>query len=124
MKADSRPCAAAISWSTRSTARKEFIAGRDEYTINIAIVTDGVPILGIIAAPALGTVWRGIVGRGAERLPIAGGKRSRRARDPHPAAAPATNSSSWSAARILRRARRAFIDGFPHGEARCNAARR
>src|SRR5208282_6628137 len=32
---------------------KEFIAGRDEYTINIALVADGAPILGVIAAPAL-----------------------------------------------------------------------
>ncbi len=52
---------------------KEFISGRDEFTVNIAIVTDGVPILGIVTAPAEGIAWRGIVGRGAERLPIAGG---------------------------------------------------
>jgi 3'(2'), 5'-bisphosphate nucleotidase len=52
---------------------KEFISGRDEYTVNIAIVTDGVPILGVVTAPAAGIAWRGIVGRGAERLPIAGG---------------------------------------------------
>ena len=47
---------------------KEFIAGSDEYTVNIAIVADGVPILGVVTAPALGLIWRGIVGRGAERL--------------------------------------------------------
>lgn len=47
---------------------REFIAGRDEYTVNIAIVADGAPILGVIAAPALGLIWRGIVGRGADRL--------------------------------------------------------
>jgi 3'(2'), 5'-bisphosphate nucleotidase len=47
---------------------KEFISGRDEYTVNIALVADGTPILGIIAAPAQGLIWRGIVGRGAERL--------------------------------------------------------
>lgn len=52
---------------------KEFISGRPEYTVNIAIVTDGVPILGVVTAPAAGIAWRGIVGRGAERLPIAGG---------------------------------------------------
>ncbi len=46
---------------------RDFIAGRDEYTINIALVTDGVPVLGVMAAPALGLIWRGIVGRGAER---------------------------------------------------------
>jgi 3'(2'), 5'-bisphosphate nucleotidase len=53
---------------------REFIAGRDEYTVNIAIVTDGTPILGIIAAPALGVIWRGIVGRGAERLQFSRGE--------------------------------------------------
>ena len=47
---------------------REFIAGRDEYTINIALVRDGVPTVGLIAAPARGLVWRGIIGRGAERL--------------------------------------------------------
>src|SRR5580698_631404 len=52
---------------------KEFISGRDEYTVNIAIVTDGAPILGIVTAPTAGIAWRGIVGRGAERVPIAGG---------------------------------------------------
>ena len=47
---------------------KEFIAGRSEFTINLALVTNGTPVLGIIGAPALGMVWRGLVGRGAERL--------------------------------------------------------
>jgi len=47
---------------------KEFIAGRSEFTINLALVTDGTPLLGIVAAPALGLLWRGMVGRGAERL--------------------------------------------------------
>jgi 3'(2'), 5'-bisphosphate nucleotidase len=57
---------------------REFIAGRDEYTTNIALMTHGAPILGVIAAPALGLIWRGIVGRGAERIALAGdGKSSR-----------------------------------------------
>jgi len=47
---------------------KEFVAGRGEYTVNLALVTGGEPIAGFIAAPALGLVYRGIVGRGAERL--------------------------------------------------------
>jgi 3'(2'), 5'-bisphosphate nucleotidase len=50
---------------------REFIAGRDEYTINIALMTNGTPLFGIICAPALGDLWRGIVGRGAERLSFA-----------------------------------------------------
>jgi 3'(2'), 5'-bisphosphate nucleotidase len=47
---------------------KEFVAGRTEFTVNLALVTDGTPLLGIIGAPALGLIWRGLVGRGAERL--------------------------------------------------------
>jgi 3'(2'), 5'-bisphosphate nucleotidase len=47
---------------------KEFIAGSAEYTVNLAIIRDGEPIAGFIAAPALGLLFRGIVGRGAERL--------------------------------------------------------
>jgi 3'(2'), 5'-bisphosphate nucleotidase len=53
---------------------REFIADRDEYTVNIAIVSAGAPVLGIIVAPALGLAWRGIVGRGAERLTFTAGK--------------------------------------------------
>ena len=52
---------------------KEFVAGRGEFTVNIALVTDGTPLLGIIGAPALGLIWRGLVGRGAERLAIGDG---------------------------------------------------
>jgi 3'(2'), 5'-bisphosphate nucleotidase len=49
---------------------KEFVAGRDEFTVNLALVVDGVPLLGIIGVPALGLIWRGLVGQGAERLTI------------------------------------------------------
>jgi 3'(2'), 5'-bisphosphate nucleotidase len=52
---------------------KEFIAGLDEYTVNIAIVSGGVPVLGVVAAPALGLIWRGIIGGGAERIVVGGG---------------------------------------------------
>ncbi len=52
---------------------KEFVAGRDEFTVNLALVTGGLPLLGIVAAPALGLIWRGIVGHGAERLTLRDG---------------------------------------------------
>ena len=53
---------------------KEFVAGRNEFTVNLALITDGIPLLGIVSAPALGLIWRGIVGRGAERLTLGEGK--------------------------------------------------
>jgi 3'(2'), 5'-bisphosphate nucleotidase len=49
---------------------REFIAGHDDYTVNVALVTSGRPLLGVIGAPALGLMWRGVVGSGAERMRI------------------------------------------------------
>jgi 3'(2'), 5'-bisphosphate nucleotidase len=51
---------------------REFIAGRDEYTVNIALMSGRTPLAGVIAAPALGILWRGTAGQGAERLPFSG----------------------------------------------------
>jgi 3'(2'), 5'-bisphosphate nucleotidase len=52
---------------------RELVAGRDEFTINLAIVDGERPRLGIVAAPAQGLLWRGIEGRGAERLRLSPG---------------------------------------------------
>jgi 3'(2'), 5'-bisphosphate nucleotidase len=49
---------------------REFLAGRDEFTVNIALIANGMPRLGCIAAPALGLIWRGAIGLGAERLEL------------------------------------------------------
>jgi 3'(2'), 5'-bisphosphate nucleotidase len=94
---------------------KEFVAGRDEFTVNLAIVTLGVPLLGIVSAPALGLLWRGIVGRGAERVAFNGATirttepiRSRKLPEP---------GQPWIAA-VSRshgdRKSEAFIDGRPN----------
>ena len=47
---------------------REFIAGHNDYTVNVALVTGGRPLLGVIGAPGLGLLWRGLVGAGAERM--------------------------------------------------------
>lgn len=36
---------------------KEFIKRNDEFTVNIALIEHGVPILGVVTAPALGTAY-------------------------------------------------------------------
>jgi 3'(2'), 5'-bisphosphate nucleotidase len=97
---------------------KEFVAGRGEFTVNLALVSNAVPLLGIIGAPALGLIWRGLVGRGAERLAI--GDRAPVGADPgaepiHTRPLPATGAP-WIAAvsRSHGDARtEAFIDGRP-----------
>ena len=88
---------------------KEFVAGRNEFTVNLALVVDGTPLLGIIGAPALGLIWRGLVGQGAERL-VAGLAQPIRTR-PFP-----SPGKSWIAA-VSRShgdaATEAFIDARP-----------
>ena len=51
---------------------REFSAGRDEFTVNIGLVRDGRTVLGVVAAPALGEMFGGVVGRGAFRRDAAG----------------------------------------------------
>jgi 3'(2'), 5'-bisphosphate nucleotidase len=63
---------------------REFLAGLDEYTVNVALIVDGVPELGIVAAPAQGRVWRGATGRGGERLDLAPGAAAAAARNALP----------------------------------------
>jgi len=67
---------AAISWSERREwvtywlidpldGTKEFIRGSDQYTVNIALISDHRPVLGVIEKPRTGEVWVGEPGRGA-----------------------------------------------------------
>ncbi len=49
---------------------KEYVAGLREYTVNLAIIRDREPVVGIVAAPAEGLLYRGRVRHGAERLPM------------------------------------------------------
>ena len=43
---------------------REFIAGRPEFTVNIALVRAGVPVLGVVYAPASGHLFAGDVPQG------------------------------------------------------------
>ncbi len=44
---------------------KEFINRSDEFTVNIALVEEGKPVMGVVYAPALEVVYAGIINQGA-----------------------------------------------------------
>jgi 3'(2'), 5'-bisphosphate nucleotidase len=46
---------------------KEFISRNGEFTVNIALIEDGLPVLGVVYLPATGVVYAGKVGEGATR---------------------------------------------------------
>ena len=58
---------------------REFVARNGEFTVNIALVRDGEPVLGVVFAPALGQVYAGEHGQGAW-LEGADGRRAIRCR--------------------------------------------
>ena len=62
---------------------REFAAGHDQFTVNIGLVRDGAPVLGVVGVPALGELFGGIVGRGAWKR-TASGERPITARAPPP----------------------------------------
>ncbi len=44
---------------------REFLNRNDEFTVNIALIVDAVPVLGVVHAPALALTYTGIRGAGA-----------------------------------------------------------
>lgn len=71
---------------------REFVGGRSEFTVNIALVREGTPVLGIVYAPALSRMYLGAPGLGAWEgevspgdVPAAGAFRQIAARVPGPA---------------------------------------
>lgn len=47
---------------------KDFLAGNGEFTVNIALVDQGRPVLGVVFAPAIGDLYWGAEGLGAWRV--------------------------------------------------------
>ena len=52
---------------------KEFISRNGDFTVNIALVEDGVPIAGVVYAPAIDTLWAGSMSEGAFRAVVKDG---------------------------------------------------
>ena len=46
---------------------REFISRNGEFTVNIALIRDGVPVLGVVYAPAIDMLYEGAAGLGAVR---------------------------------------------------------
>jgi len=46
---------------------REFVKRNGEFTVNIALIDDGVPILSVVQAPVSGALWHAARGRGAFR---------------------------------------------------------
>jgi len=98
---------------------REFLAGLEEYTVNVALVADGVPELGIIAAPAQDRIWRGVIGRGGERLDLAPGAPPAAARNLTPLHArrrPARGVTAMVSRSHLDPQTAAFVAALPNAE--------
>ena len=61
---------------------KSFIQGRDDFTVNIALVEDRRPVLGVVYAPATHELFAGVVGSGASQSHDDGPARPIRCRVP------------------------------------------
>jgi len=46
---------------------REFVKRNGEFTVNIALIQDGEPVLGVVQAPVTGALWHGTRGVGAFR---------------------------------------------------------
>ena len=98
---------------------KEFLADRDEFTVNLALILDGRPVAGVVAAPALGLVFRGALGRGAERLSLAAGAPTESARNVvpiRPRLRPAAGLSALVSRSHLEAATVDFLERLPIAE--------
>ena len=91
-----RPRASAMTWMVDPLdGTRDFVAQHDGFTVNIGLVRDGRPVLGVVAIPASAELFAGIVGRGAWKQDRAG-RHAIRVRPPPPAGL-AVLSSRYSA---------------------------
>lgn len=81
---------------------KEFVNRNGEFTVNIGLIEDGVPVLGIVLAPALDRLYAGVVGAGAFRQD-AGVRREIACAQPRPEGLRVVSSRSHGDAEALER---------------------
>lgn len=94
---------------------REFIAGRDEFTVNIALIRERTPVLGVVYAPATGELFAGDVAAAhafsaaASQHSIESGAR----RKIHVRAAPAAGLTVVGSRSHPNPKMRAYLTGYP-----------
>lgn len=87
---------------------KEFVSRNGEFTVNVALIEDGAPVLGVVHAPALNRLFAGVAGVGAW-VEDGSGRRPIQCRRPPAAGLTVVASRSHGDARALE----AFLAGRP-----------
>jgi 3'(2'), 5'-bisphosphate nucleotidase len=87
---------------------KEFIQKRGDFTVNIGLVSDGGPVLGVVHTPVDGMLWAGAVGNGAWEEDGSGNRKPIAVRKADPAALTVVASKSHR-----NPALEAYIDSLP-----------
>ena len=81
---------------------REFVARNGEFTVNVALIEHGEPVLGVVFAPALGRLYAGVVGHGAW-CEDGAGRRSIHCRTPPPEGVHVVASRSHGDAAALQK---------------------
>jgi len=87
---------------------KEFISGSGDYTVNIALIERGVPVLGVVYAPAKGELYAGADGTAVRWLEETGKDKDIRVRTPPKEGLTVVASASHGDAARLE----AYLAGF------------
>jgi 3'(2'), 5'-bisphosphate nucleotidase len=98
---------------------KEFIQGRDEFTVNIGLIEGGIPVAGVVFAPALGVLY--MAGTNAYRVEARPGESFTESRDKRLLKTRPRPASQWCA--VISRSHldpdtQSWIDSHPITELR------
>jgi 3'(2'), 5'-bisphosphate nucleotidase len=80
---------------------REFVRGGEDYTVNIGLISGNSPLLGVVFAPALGTIYGGTAGKGAW-IEDSRGRRPIRARERGQKIAPMRSGNATMSVSVRR----------------------
>lgn len=90
---------------------KEFVNKNGEFTINIALIEQGVPVLGVVSLPAFNEIYFGVKGVGAWKQTASGDRQSITVNPPPRTGWKVVGSRSHNTAATM-----SFIDALPGAE--------